>query len=583
MNREPVRSAGRVVLSHPREQLVDALLENLSRGLASRESRSPQVTLLRRFDDGYEQRIAVWPRVRQRSALEIERRAVFEIPGFGIIRALTPPPTSAKQRQLAEETATWLGAIMRSALPRRRLEKARHDARAARADVEASQIRIARVRESEHIRLVESMTTGALRDLDEVRRMLAEPASDIHWPAISEAMAALIHEFRTVVRGVFPAVLPERGAVEALNEIAATLPMGVEFRGSLGRRARWEIESCFALALASVLGALAVARKPVRVTFSGDGALGARVESTWMNSSMLSHALASDRERLEALGGTLTISDTDSNGLEVAVSVPDHMGVSWLPLSRRQLSTRPVHSRVAALLDSTGLAEHVTAPWRHELLAPVRLLVIQQPLPAPLPGVQVVMCAEHPDGALAERIIDPDGPWGRIDAVVCAQNRTEDFARALEHRPLLFRPGTDPTDAVRMLTARAPVIAARRALAGIADHVRNHPHAESLRWQVERLAASSQELVEDALLDDLARGTAPAVVDDEGARLLGLHGGDIRSRLGLSPDVTSEAVTEVADLHVERWISILAGASLDPASRYAAEVILGSATRLPMT
>ncbi|MFD5226083.1 hypothetical protein ACFWHT_10740 [Microbacterium sp. NPDC058342] len=582
MTRQRARSVGEILTSRPRAQLVDALLENLSRGLATPEHRTPRVWLVRRFDDGYEQRIAIWPRARRRPLHETERQAVFEVPDFGIVRIFAVEPRTREQRRLVEETVTWLGAIMRTVPPRRRLEKARHDTLTAQAEVEAAQIRIARVRDSEHIRLVESMTTAAVRDLDTVRTMLAQPARDVPWSSVSTAMTALIHDFRTVVRGVFPAMLPRRGAAEALSEIAATLPIGVEFHGDLGRRARWEIESCFALAVAGVLGALATTRKPVEVVFERDGALCARVRSAWTDAGgTLARALTSDRQRLEALGGALTIGAGPA-GTEVSVTVPDRSGISWLPLSRRQLSSRPVHSRVAALLESARLPEDEIAPWRRELFAPVRLLVVQQPMPALLAGVQAVMCEEHPDGALARRLRDPDGPWGRIDAVVCTGEYRDDFVRELPEGTLLFSRGTDPADAVSMLTARAPVFAARRALAGISDYVRRHPEAEWLRSQVEHLTAGSHELVEDALLDQLARGVAPSVVDDEAARLIGAHGGDSRSRLGLPHGATPAAVADAIDVALERWTSIVAHPELDAASRSASEVVLGSATRLLM-
>ncbi|HCS62039.1 MAG TPA: hypothetical protein DIW46_11720 [Microbacterium sp.] len=579
------RSAGEIVASHPRENLVDALLENLSRALTPpRNLATPvQVCLVRQFDDGYEQRIAIWPRAKRQSP-EADEQVDLEVAGFGVLRIFTTAVKSAKNVRLVDESIAWLRAIMRAVPPRRRWEKARHDAQRAQADVEVFEVRIARARESERIRLVETMTTATVRDLDSVRTMLTEPASDVAWPSVSAAMGSLIHDFRTTVRGVFPAMLPERGAVDTLREIAATLPIPVDFRGDLGRRPRWEVESNFTHAVADVLGAVVALRQPIQVVFERDGALRARLRNSETGGDLdrLAEALTANRERLEALGGALTISRSGSTGLEVSVTVPDRSEVSWLPLSKRQLTSRPVHARVAALLESSRLPEEKIAPWRTELFAPVRLLVLQQPLPASLPGVQAVMCESDPDRTLCEQLYDQNGPWGRIDAITCAADPGEEFARELRQGPLLFSPGIDANGAASMLTARAPVFAARRALARISDYVRRRPQAEWLRWQVDHLTHGSHELVEDSLLNDLARGTAPSIVDGEGARLIGMHGGDKRERLGIADDASFASVEAATDARLERWTSIVALPGLDQRSREAAEVVLGSATRLLM-
>ncbi len=575
------RTAGEIVASEPRDRLVDALLENLSLVLSNRHNTTPQVSLLKRFDDGYEQRIAMWP--PEKSDTRDGDEISFEVPDFGVLRIFSASPRSARQRRVVNETIAWLGALMVATPPRRRLEKARHDVLSAQTEVEAFEVRVARARESERIRLVEALTTDTLRDLDEVRAMLAEPAADVPWSSVSMAMGSLIHDFRTTVRGVFPAMLPERGAAETLKEIAASLPIAIEFRGDLGRRPGWEIESGFTHAVAGVLSAMTSVHQAVQVIFERDGAIRARVRSVeGSDIGMLARALTSDRERLEALGGALTITGTGRMGVEVAVTVPDRSEVNWLPLSRQQLASRPVHARVAALLESARLSEEEIAPWRAELFAPVRLLVLQQALPAPLPGVKTVMCEGDPDHALSAQLRDPDGPWGRIDAVVCAEAHDDEFARAMRRGPLLFSSGTPAAEAVSVLTARAPVFAARRALSGITDYVRHRPSTEWLRRQVDHLTAGSHELVEDALLDDLARGTAPSVVDDEAARLIGMHGGDKRTRLGLPEDASPTRVEDATDARLERWTAIVNRPGLDRANHRAAEVVLSSATRLLM-
>lgn len=575
------RRAADILTSEPRERLVEALLENVSRAYATREVETPPVWLAKRFDDGYEQQIATWPRTR-RPISETEEQTFLEVPGFGILRVFAAPQESVRQKRIVEESVVWLASIMHAVPARRRLEKARHDAERANASVAHYEGRIAKARESERIRLVETLTTGTVRDLETVRAMLDKPAADVSWPSVSAAMISLIDNFRLTVRGVFPAMLPERGAVETLIEIAAYLPVAVTFRGDLGRRPPWEIESSFTQAVSAVLAAIAATNHPIEVIFERDGALRARIIATSGGVNELALALVADRERLESLGGALTISDLGIAGREVTVAVPDRSEVSWLPLTRRQLSSRPVHSRVAALLESVRLPEEEVAPLRAELFAPVRLLVLRQPLPASLPGVQSIACEEEPDRALAAQLRNPHGPWGRIDAVVCAGIHSDEFVQDLHDGPLLFAAGTDAADAVAMLAARAPVFAARRALAGVADYARRQSQTEWLRWRIEHLVAGSHELVEDALLDDLARGIAPSVLDDEGARLIGMHGGDKHRRLGLPVDASRETMNRAIDALLDRWRSIISRPELDDANRRAAEVVLGSTTRLLM-
>jgi len=576
------RSAGEIVASHRREDLIDPLLENLSRALTRRrDDTKVQVYLYRRFTDGYEQGLAIWPRTKR--ANENIEPVDFEVSVVSGLRIFTSAERVAKQQRLIAETITWLAAIMRTVPPRRSLEKARHDALSAQAEVEVFEVRIARARESERIRLVETMTTATLRDLKTVRAMLAPSATTtVRWPSVAEAMGRIIRDFRTTVRGVFPAMLPERGAEETLKELAATLPIAVEFRGELGRRPRWEVESTFTHAVADVLGALASLRLAVQVILERDGALRARVRGGGSSSdvAMLTDTLRANRERLEALGGALTISSSGPAGVQVAVTVPDRNEASWLPLSKRQLNSRPVHARVAMLLESTRLSEEEVAPWRRDLFAPVRLLVLQQPLPTPLPGVQALMCAGDPDLTLAEQLRDPHGPWGRIDAVVCGYYPGAEFVRELRDGPLLFAAGTDAAAAAALLSVRAPVFAARRALAQIHDYVQRHPRAQWLRMQADHLTRSSHELVEDALLNDLARGTAPSVIDDEGARLIGIDGGAPQSRLGLAENASSSAIEDAASVLLDRWMSIADRPELDHRSRRAAEVVRDSAARV---
>src|SRR5690606_41774023 len=113
-------------------------------------------------------------------------------------------------------------------------------------------------------RVVQAVSTTSLRALDasrtrlwRLRDLLAEglpPEPAMH--ELGEVRAALdemIDRFRTPVRGVYPAMLPDRGPRAALEELAATLARPVRLDGDLGRRVEWQIESGLYHAAAAVL------------------------------------------------------------------------------------------------------------------------------------------------------------------------------------------------------------------------------------------------------------------------------------------------------------------------------------------
>ena len=132
--------------------------------------------------------------------------------------------------------------------------------RGLRAELAAARERLAQVRDLERRRLVGAITTTTLRDLAEVRGRLTGITADTAADDLAEARGALddlIDNFRAVVRGVYPAMLPDRGPRAALEELAATLPRPVRFGGDLGRRAGWQVESGLYHAVAAVLNVLA--------------------------------------------------------------------------------------------------------------------------------------------------------------------------------------------------------------------------------------------------------------------------------------------------------------------------------------
>ncbi|TPW76689.1 hypothetical protein [Schumannella sp. 10F1B-5-1] len=573
------REAAEVLASTPREALLPALLENLARGVAAPDGTAPQVRLLRTFPDGHHQQIAAWP--DDGGAVTVPWDAVerHPVPGIGVLEIRPGADLgTARRRRLLDETCVWLAATVRAARAMRTLDRARREALQRETEAERAEVRAARVREGERIRLVETITTATVRDLATLRALLARPADEVEWPAIHATAEQLIDDLRDAVRGVFPAMLPDRGAEETLRELAAALPVPVEVTGHLGRRAGWDIESGFYHAVAGALTTVARAGGRASLRLRRADALVAIIGGAReLDAADLGDALVVDAERIASLGGELVVRPT-GDSVEVEVTMPDRSEVTSLPVGNRQIAARPVHGRVATLVEVAGLPADELEACRDALVAPVTLLVVQGPVPAPMPGVQTLLCDAAPDVALAAEIRDPDGRWGDVDAVVCALTPRPGFAEGLRPGQLLFRDGVAPAEAVVALAARAPVLAARRVLERLAARAIDKG-ADALRWQVDELRAGAHELAEDVLLDEVARGEAPTIVDAAAARLAGGEGGEAHVRLGLPVDADPERMRDAALAALARWQQVATGPG-GAARRRVAEVLERSAEGL---
>lgn len=280
------------------------------------------------------------------------------VDGGGLVLVSAPRRWGAAEREALRETAGWLGVAARLESLRTDHDRARARAHALRAEVTTTRGKLAQVRDIERRRLVRAITTTTLRDLDGVRRRLRQagtrepeppqprqalggvgkvgppeprqapddvrkvgppevrdPPDELWTTALAEARDALddlLESFRAIVRGVYPAMLPDRGPKEALEELAATLPRPVRFGGDPGR-SNWPAESGLYHAVAAVLTLLAGkenepgAKAPVVVDFGRAGALRARVTAPagCLSQTELCSALAHDAERLAVLGGTM--------------------------------------------------------------------------------------------------------------------------------------------------------------------------------------------------------------------------------------------------------------------------------------
>jgi hypothetical protein len=476
------------------------------------------------------------------------------------------------EHAVLRETAVWLGMAAR--VSRLRADHARAQARASglRAEVTAARERLAQVRDLERRRLVGAITTTTLRDLADVRvrlRGLADGASPDELTVVRAALDDLLDNFRTVVRGVYPAMLPDRGPRAALEELAATLPRPVRFTGDLGRRVGWQIESGLYHAVAAVLNVLAGMEtdQPIDVDFGRDEVLRVRITAAADRLSVreLCTTLGHDAERLAVLGGAMECAVTDGAAV-VNVRVAERIEPAGHADGAPPLEHSALYRRVRDLVrQGQEAAGGDRARWdavAARMTAPPRLAVVSDtgsPIPDRLavPGVTVIVVDRPADRTLAEEFLADGGPRGAVDAVLCLVPPAPAFRAALRwgrQRVELTEAGSAEVLA-RKLVAWRPVIAARRAIVSVTELVRSLPQDHPLRWAVDRIGVEAHEITELDLLDDLERGDARLLrgMTVDAARLLGANGTGARARLGMTEDADDGQVRAAAEQVARRW------------------------------
>ncbi len=202
-----------------------------------------------------------------------------------------------------------------------------------RADRElrASRARLVEVADTERRRIQRNLHDGAQQRLTSVLLSLGRlRGTDVGPTALLDAaieeLAAGLQELRELASGLHPALLTERGLATALEALVMRAPLPVELEIVPDRRLPEQIEAAayyvVAEALANVqkhAGArqarvrVATSAGQVDVSVSDDGAGGADEEGSGLR------GLA---DRVESLGGTLTLESPAGGGTRLAAQVP---------------------------------------------------------------------------------------------------------------------------------------------------------------------------------------------------------------------------------------------------------------------
>lgn len=607
------RRAHELVASVPHHRLIGALVRQLAETVNGKAAycvpaadQQADLTV-----------IAAWPEnfsVRDGLGGEVGREPVR---GGGLLLVADTRRWGPKEQSAARETAGWLAVA--ADVDRLRADRDRAEARARglRSEVTTARERLAQVRDLERRRLVRAITTTTLLDLDAVRRRLrglgealtkeAPTEGDDAEPQLAElgtAMDEMLDNFRTVVRGVYPAMLPDRGPRAALEELATTLPHPVRFDGDLGRRSDWQVEAGFYHAVAAVLNLLAgkgtSADHAVVAEFGRDDALRARViaASQQLSVSDLRVALTHDAERLAALGGVMDYSETGGAAV-VTVRLADRMDAD--PTDPATLPRRgegnALYERVRDLVEQ-GQQAAGDGPDRPRwdaiaarLAQPARLAVVTDAAADPVEvthasmlGVMVIVADGPADWALAEEFLADNGPRGSIDAVLCLVPPQPEFLRTLRRgaQRVELSESASMDQLARKLIVWTPVIAARRAIVAARALLPGLPEDHPLRWAVDRVASGAHEVTELDLLDELLSGDSRVLhgVAEDAARLLGEHGTHPRVRLGLGPEAGDEDVRTAAQRAVLRWRAHAARPGAGGRDQMACEVLVRTAEGL---
>jgi signal transduction histidine kinase len=147
--------------------------------------------------------------------------------------------------------------------------------------------------------------------------------------AVGRQMDDLLHEVRSLARGIYPSLLSERGVGEALRAAARSSPVAVEVRGRVGRYAE-DVEVavyfCCLEALQNV-AKHAGPDAPATVTlWEGEGRLSFQVRDSGVGFSPRNGSRGSGlinmRDRIEAVGGELAVNSQRGRGTSVRGSVP---------------------------------------------------------------------------------------------------------------------------------------------------------------------------------------------------------------------------------------------------------------------
>ncbi len=260
----------------------------------------------------------------------IEVRHLGEL--LGALSVTMPPndPMNPSKERLVRDLAAQAGLVLRNV---RLIEELR-----------ASRRRIVTAQDERAKQLERNLHDGAQQQLVAlgIRLNLARRLAEHDAPAIAETLGGLqeqatdaLESLRDLARGIYPPLLADQGLVVALDAQGRKAALPVDVTGAGTGRYPQEVEAavyfCCLEALQNVAKYANAASARVRID-DRDGAV--RFEVTDDGSGFdpartpLGTGLQGMRDRLEALGGTLTVESSPGTGTKVTGSIPSRAQVS---------------------------------------------------------------------------------------------------------------------------------------------------------------------------------------------------------------------------------------------------------------
>lgn len=409
-------------------------------------------------------------------------------------------PASTQEQADARDVAAFVALLLRRPQLRAELYGRLAEASRLSKDLAASRERLSRAADLESRRMVTDIMAFGGEELARLRAQAhrlrgREGAAHTATPAavleLRQTLDDLIARLRTMARGVYPHVLSDSGIRAAVQELVTTFPRAVRLRGHLADVPK-EVESGLYWAAAAVLQAL-MSRDgpapPVQVTLR-----------------------------------------VDNQHAEVRVVDPRPSGAAQLedvlPAARDRIAA--VGGWLVHDADANGVVVRLRSPVN---LAPA--------VPA-MDAMGGRPAAPEPADAGAEL---RDQVWGLVMAAV-------DMAEATDQRALrrvLTRLDQPPAPG-----RATPLAATMEALAALDAVTRREPGGW-LRYEYERLRATTHVLDEEELVATIRSGALALPEPDIALRLLGADGFSALTRLGLADTADRPAQRAAAADQVTRW------------------------------